>query len=165
MPPVICRVKICHILPDGMAPYVFHSQRALYGFKIVIACRGKWQNVWISQKLFSRPSVLVGGEATWSCRERVWWVKMSSVWQAKIFLDAPFLCNVFSPLPPLAISIQQRGESLGENLQSSLIRMMTDKGFSSLDVLKIMGNVSDSSELFESTPWCMRTESDYCGDS
>ena len=35
-------------------------------------------------------------------------VDMSSVWQAKIFLDAPFIFNVFSPLPTLATSIQQQ---------------------------------------------------------
>ena len=109
MPPVICRVTICHILLDGMAWYVFHSRRALYGFEIVITCRGKWQNVWISQKLFNGPSVFLGGEKQLGHAEGEWGgVEMSSVWQAKIFLDAPFIFNVFSPLPTLATSIQQQ---------------------------------------------------------
>ena len=49
IPLVFYREKICHILLNGIVPYVFQSKIALYDFKVVGTCRGKWWNVYTSK--------------------------------------------------------------------------------------------------------------------
>ena len=112
MPPVICRVTICHILLDGMAWYVSHSRRALYGFEIVITCRGKWQNVWISQKLFNGPSVFLGGEKQLGHAEGEWGgLKWAQCGRPKFSLMPLFCLMYFLPYQPLPLAFSSRSKS------------------------------------------------------